>query len=60
MFMSIQKYKETFNKAWIEVIEWELASLNAIQRTSEVRDKVYFLLSLKKHKLWQVDNNKLH
>lgn len=57
--MGIQKYKQNFSWVSIEVINWELESLRAIERTQEVKEKVYFLLNLKKDLSWK-QNNKLH
>lgn len=57
--MGIQKYKQNFSWVSIEVINWELESLRAIERTQEVKEKVYFLLSLKKD-LSKINESKLH
>lgn len=58
--MSIQKYIENFSDVSIEVINWELQSLQILNKTEEIKQKVYFLLSLKNNKLSQVNNTKLH
>lgn len=57
--MDIQKYKQNFSWVSIEVINWELDSLRTIERTKEVKEKVYFLLNLKNN-LSEKQNYKLH
>lgn len=57
--MDIQKYKQNFSWVSIEVINWELESLRTIERTREVKEKVYFLLNLKNN-LSEKQNYKLH